>query len=337
MKDLNIGQFVNRFLNPDVQKGLAKNLDALKTQIPGVASGDYSSTAKSSGFVFTNLPDPRVGQSNFQMAQLNNVDKSNLIKELLNLPKEIKEFLKMMTEDGQSAKLSEPELMNLLLTKSIDLSKLTVFMQQNGKEAVTKLFQMIANFNQLGTAIKTTELNELTTIINACIPTAGTTTTQTLKNIMLLYLPWLPLGEHVGFNLEIGSSGGEDEKESDDSVTILISTQNFGNVQVVLFKVAQEEINIQISCSKDFPKEEVEKALKQESKDYNVNTGIAFEEKENFNKEKKEFAQTQVSLNTSPGINPFLILMSFSVIKIIIGIDKSDSLRQTRKEMLKED
>lgn len=333
MKDINIGQFVNRFINADAGRKLNSTLESMNNQ-SGVESGDYSVPVRPSVPNFTKAPEQQqVQQTTVQLAQLNNLDKSLLIKELLNLPKEIKEFLLMMTSENQNKNVNPQEMANLLMTNTMDLSKVVVFMQQNGKDAVSKLFQMIANFNQMGVSIKTNELTELTTIINACIPTAGTTQAQTLKNLMLLYLPWLPLGEQNAFNLEIGSSGSNGEKISDDSVTILISTENFGNVQVVLFKVGQESINMQISCSKEFPKEEAEKALKQESKSYNIHTGIAFEEKESFNKEKKEISKTQVSLNTSPGVNPFLILMAHSVIKIIIGIDKSDSLRQTRKEM----
>lgn len=332
MKDVNIGQVVYRFLNPDLNKKLNRTIESMNSQ--SLNLNDEENIARPPVSAFTNAPEQQqVRQNTVQLAQLNNMDKSLLVKELLNLPKEIKEFLLMMTSENQASSANQQELMNVLLTNTMDLSKIVIFMQQNGKDAVTKLFQMIANFNQMGTSIKTNELTELTSIINACIPTAGTTQSQTLKNIILLYLPWLPLGEQNAFNLEIGSSGSDAEKISDDSVTILISTENFGNVQVVLFKIGQESINMQISCSKEFPKEEAEKALKQEAKDYNIHTGIVFEEKENFSKEKKETLKTQVSLNTSPGVNPFLILMAHSVIKIIIGIDKSDSLRQTRKEM----
>lgn len=336
MKDVNIGQFVYRFLDTDVANKLGRLMAGPKSQSLGLNNEEATASARPPVSNFTNTQEQQVHQSNMQLAQLNNIDKSLLIKELLNLPKEIKEFLTMMTQETQ-VQTNEQEMMNLLMGSTMDLSKLVVFMQQNGKDALSKLFQMIANFNQMGTSIKTNELTELTTIINACIPTAGTTQSQTLKNIMLLYLPWLPLGEQNAFNLEIGTSGSDDENVSDDSVTILISTENFGNVQVILFKMGQEAINIQISCSKEFPKEDVEKALKLEAKNYNIHTGIAFDEKENFSKEKKENSNTQVSLNTSPGVNPFLILMAHSVIKIIIGIDKSDSLRQTRKEMLKND
>lgn len=334
MTNINFTQALSRFLKMDFPKNdvdtVAQRLANLAAYSPADAMTQKQAAAPRPPIVHNEAP---LVQS--QLAQLNNVDKTSLLKELINLPKDIKDFLLIMTAETQPEILNNEQLANTLLANNLDLSKLTAFIQQNGKEAVTKIFQMIANFNQMGVQTNTSELNEMTAIINACIPTADTSQIQTLKNIMLLYLPWLPLGEQNAFNLEVGtkSNGGEDE-DLDDSVTILISTENFGNIQVVLFKSGKEAINIQISCSKEFPKEQVEKALKQESKDYNIQTGIAFEEKENFTKEKKEFSKTQVSLNTSPGVNPFLILMAHSVIKIIIGIDKSDSLRQNRYEML---
>lgn len=336
MTNINFTQALSRFLKMDFPKNdvdtVAQRLANLAAFVPTDSLAQKQVAAPRSPVVNNEAP---LAQS--QLAQLNNVEKTALLKELINLPKDIKDFLVMMTAESQTEILNNEQLANTLLANNLDLSKVAVFIQQNGKEAVTKIFQLIANFNQMGVRTNISELSEMTAIINACIPTADAPQLQTLKNIMLLYLPWLPLGEQNSFNLEIGKkSNGDEEEISDDSVTILIATENFGNVQVVLFKSGKEAINIQISCSKEFPKEEVEKALMLESKDYNIHTGIAFDEKENLSKEKKEYSKTQVSLNTSPGVNPFLILMAHSVIKIIIGIDKSDSLRQNRYKMLEE-
>lgn len=332
MSDFNIGQPINRFSGADYSHKSAKSSEGVGFQQPppNVQNAPQQAPHRNLNQTLTQ----QANLMNSQLAQLNNIDKSILLKELFNLPQDIKDFLLMMTSSNTTKNVNPQELMTLLMNSNIDLSKLVLFMQQNGKEALSKLFQMVANFNQLGTSMKTAQMNELSAIINACIPTAGTSQTQTLKNILLLYLPWLPLGEQNGFELEIGNNGGEDGKQSDDSITILISTVNFGNVQVQLFKEPQKKINMQIACSKEFPKKEIEKEIQNEALNYNVQTGIVFEEKQTFSKEKQLTQNTQVSMNTSPGVNPFLILMAQAVIKTIIGIDKNYSLRETRKENL---
>ena len=57
-------------------------------------------------------------------------------------------------------------------------------------------------------------------------------------------------------------------------------------------------------------------------------------EKAAYSKEKKEKSQTQVCLNTSPKVNPFLLLISNTVIKNVHIIDSKENLRNERKEKI---
>ncbi|MDD3237247.1 MAG: hypothetical protein PHV37_04040 [Candidatus Gastranaerophilales bacterium] len=334
MSDMNIGQSSNNFNSQNFVNNSASNAKN--------ADGVNFKSSQNNAMPQTPTPAPTITYQqiaaqtkyiNTQLAQLNSGDKGVLLRDLLNLPQNLKDFLLMMTS-SVTAETTASQLETLMMNSNLDISKLIQFMQQNGKEALSKLYQMIANFNQMGTSMKTAQLNELSAVINACIPTTGTSQTQMIKNILLLYLPWLPLGEENGFSLEINEKTTGGNGESDDSVTILIATKHFGNVQVVLFKAPQKAIAMQITCSKEFPKNEVEKNLSGEALNYNVQTEIAFEERENFSKTKEDKTKTEVTLNTSPGVNPFLILMAQAVIKTIIGIDKNYDLTESRKEKL---
>ena len=51
-------------------------------------------------------------------------------------------------------------------------------------------------------------------------------------------------------------------------------------------------------------------------------------------KDKNEKTQTEVFINVSSGINPFLLLISNTVIKIIHTIDEKENLREQRKEKI---
>ena len=209
------------------------------------------------------------------------------------------------------------------------------FMQQNGKDALGKLFNMTAKFAPTGNITTGSQMGELIAILNACTPKADTQQVQVLKNMMLLYLPWLPLGEQ-NFSIEIGTSqkNGEEGGGGEDSVTILIQTVNFGNVQVLIFK-SDSTINFNITAGDIFPKEDIISLIKSEAKDYNVQTEMSFEKKEVLGKKQKpENAQTQVSVNTSSQVNPFLILMAQLAVRIIIEFDKNASLVENRKAKL---
>lgn len=344
MSNINLGQFLNSLFKTNINSNAQSNISS-------VAASNQSIGAEPDNF-FTPLPTPRItyhldtpeSQLANQLTQLNNADKSTYVKDLLNLPQTMEDFLLLMTSAATNSSataktatiISANDLAALLLSSNLDLSKMATLLQQNGKEALSKLIQMTAKYNQMGVSMKNDQMNELASIINASISTAGASQNQALKTFLLLYLPWLPLGENTNFSIEVGSGSPEDGGESDDSVTILISTENFGNVQIVLFKQGNKSINMQIACSKEFPKEFVEKAIAVQADNYNVQTGITFEEKQIEKPKKQDTSQTQVSLNTSPGVNPFLILMAHAVIKIVIGLDKAYSLSEDRKKLVEE-
>ncbi len=273
--------------------------------------------------------------ANMQSAQMQGPELSLILKDLLSMQKDIETFLTSMTTNQNTAQMSKADIAKLLMNSQMDLSQLKLFMQTNGKESLAKLFNMTANFAQSGAVARSSQMSELIALLNACTPNADTSQAQVLKNMMLLYLPWLPLGEQ-NFTLEIGSKKGSDgEQAGEDTVTMLISTINFGNVQVLIFKSDKTMINFNITASSIFPKDEVMRILKAEAQDYNVQTSMVFEKKENLKKtDKNTDTKAQVSVNTSKHINPFLILMAQTAIRVIIEIDKNASLVETRKEKL---
>ena len=74
--------------------------------------------------------------------------------------------------------------------------------------------------------------------------------------------------------------------------------------------------------------------MKEEGKKYNINIKFDTAKKEAFNKEKNEKASTQVCMNVGPGVNPFLLLISNSLIKAVHLIDTKEKLKEHRKEKL---
>ena len=333
MNIINLGQVVYNFLRIDI-----KNKNQQIVQDPHLDPFSYESMMEQQDNLQNSVAqnasrNQELNTEKAQLAKLKTPEKALLLKELMNLPKDVKEFLLIMSSEEQPSGLSNQELAKLLINNNLDLSKLAMFIQQNGKEALSKLFQMIANFNAIGASIESSQLNDLSKVINACVSASGEKPSQALKNVLLLYLPWLPVHDSSAFKLEIAESSGAAAGSEEDSITILISTVNFGNVQAVIIKEDKSSINIFLTCSEEFPSKKIEELIKEESKNYNVQSNISIDTKESLTT-NPENAQTQVCMNVSPGVNPFLILMAGSVIKAVISLDNSDSLRQTRKEML---
>lgn len=267
----------------------------------------------------------------FALAQMESTQRAVLVKELLNLPSTLQELISTLqnsqTQNAQNT-AQNAQLQNL---QTINIAALMQLMQTNGKDALAKIMQLAGMLNKQGN-VDNKQLQELQFIVNACMPNATTTNTQFMKNLILLYLPWLPIGENNNFDIEFTSSeeqGGEDT--SDDTITILIKTENYGNVKVLLVLEAANRVNIVINCAKIFPKELLLSKLKENSKEYKLETAVAVNEHETV--ERSELSNEQkIHMSGASVLNPYVLLMAHAVIRNVIEIDKSQSLVQTRKK-----
>ena len=267
-------------------------------------------------------------QTTSQLASLNQQQLTNMIKDLLNFAKNFDAFLSQLTVNSQNI---NKQTALLMLASTLNLTQLSSLLQNNSKDAMTNLYQMLAQYNQLGVSIKDEQLTQLSKLISF-VAASASSDVQSLKTTMLMYLPWLPLTDPNAFKLEITNAGSDNNDISDDFVTVLIATENFGNLQANIYKTQQDGIRIELITSETFPQNDFVILMKEESKKYSININFQLEKKEIFNKSKNENATTQVSMNTSPGVNPFLLLISNALIKNVHIIDDKENLKEKRKE-----
>ena len=79
---------------------------------------------------------------------------------------------------------------------------------KNSKQAVANLILAMASASKNN--MTNDQIRDTLSILNSCIAMAESNNpSQTLKGLMLLYLPWLPLNEGVGFDLELTPPEGE--------------------------------------------------------------------------------------------------------------------------------
>jgi hypothetical protein len=227
----------------------------------------------------------------------------------------------------QMASQVQPSLKNLeILTNGmINLNELSILFQKNGKDAITKLIMSMTEISKSGVT-DLTQLKEMAKLINASISVAAENNPQkTLKLLLMLYLPWLPLEDGVGFDLELQQQ--EDAKDDSDCIlTISITTINYDLVKATIVLDTQNSVQVIIECNKDFPKKELQLRIDKEQKNYSMISVINFETNENRQKNvyEKQFATINTSQVTQ--INPYLLLMAHSVIKHVIDIDNNKTL-----------
>lgn len=206
-------------------------------------------------------------------------------------------------------------------SQMINIADIAVLIQTNGKDAVTKLILAMANAAKQGTS-DLAGLKESAKLINASIALASTDNpAQTLKTLMLLYLPWLPLHEGADFDLEVETS--EVGEENDSILIITITTVHWGVVVATLILENSNAVHINIECSEEFPKDELLLRIEGEQKHYSMESVISFETKKvSDNLHKPDITNAKINMSHTNEISPYLLLSAHALIRHTIDLDR---------------
>ena len=200
----------------------------------------------------------------------------------------------------------------------INIADIANLIKMNGKDAITQIIINMANASKNGIT-DVSQMKDAAKLINASIAVAGQKdNAQTLKMLMLLYLPWLPLQEGVDFELEIQA---KDEKSLDNSMLVVrVQTVHYGEIVAVLTLEKANAVNIDIQCSETFPRDEL--SLRLEGENYSAMSSINYTEKSNDNS-KAEKAQATINMSNTNEINPYLLLYAHLIIRNVVEMDKN--------------
>lgn len=372
MSGIDINRFLNKFgQNYQHQRMLSSKAGTQSAQISDQLSQKASDTAERS--VVQNLKQSTTVnlRQSVQMNTLQSIDRAIYAKDLMQMPKNINEFIYMVQRGltqsqfnqlfanqlaAQKNSLSQlqaqilaqlqgltvstaKEAVNFQLASQlssslknleilsggmINLNEISLFFQKNGKEALTKLIMAMTEASKSGVT-DLSQMKDMAKLINASISIAAENNPQkTLKLLLMLYLPWLPLEDGVGFDLEVEQKSNAHE-ESDSILNITISTVNYGTVAATLILETSNSVQISIECSENFPKPELQLRIDKEKTHYAVDSVVSYE----VNKDSKTVsknASVNVNMSQTTEINPYLLLMAHSIIKHVIDIDNNKSL-----------
>lgn len=239
------------------------------------------------------------------------------------------ENISAMNLQIQGAKVQQ-DVIALFFSGMVSLPDISKLIVQNGKQAVAALIIAMASASKQG--VSNEQIQETLSIINSCISMAESNNpAQTLKSLMLLYLPWLPLNEGIGFDLEITPQDGENDS-NDSKLTVLIQTKNFGNIKGEFTLTTRNSVDVLIICTENFPKKLLQKSLMDESNSHAMNTNIDIEEVSPKKEELNEVNETKVNLSATNEMNPYLLLMAHAFIRNTILIDNNSNLNSSQQQ-----
>ena len=139
-----------------------------------------------------------------------------------------------------------------------------------------------------------------------------------------MYLPWLPLKDGVGFDLEIEAQNKENS-QGNSVLTVTVTTINYGIVIAILALETSNSVAIAIECNEKFPKEELNSRINNDKHNYSISTNTTFAINKDL-KPKTNKAGANINMAQTTEINPYLLLMAHTIIKHVIDIDNNTSI-----------
>lgn len=304
------------------QNSTARTLENFNTGQNIQTGGNSSTQSNSTPLNYTNITQN--GLSNVNQNIISTVEieqRANYIKDLLNLPRDFETFINQI-QSGTNPVFKD--LNKLLINGKIDINSLTLLLADNSKEAVQKLMETIVSVSKMGSN-NVSELKKLMGLFSSA--TSSIEPAQTMKNILMLYLPYLPLSIrhelNLDFNIDIFDKidGPDPDKENKtETIKIMIQTANYGNILATLELALNNEIDILIEAGENFSEKEVLDEFKKENKKLNTRTNISIEK----NDSKLVNDSQNIQIIASNFVSPKLVFAAHSLIKIIINVDSSN-------------
>lgn len=231
-------------------------------------------------------------------------------------------YANLAINDAQNPTLTQmrqrlsDDAIELLFTGLINLKDLSNTMKENGHDARSKLIIAMAAATKQG--IDSSQISGTMKMISEQLATEENNPASILKNIIMLYLPWYPLQEGVGFNLSIETMNGDSDFSS--LLKVFIQTRNYGNVNGSLVLLSGNNVDMNIQCNDTFPQDDLLDRMKDVTQNHSIQSNITVEERAQMANEA-ENQQAKVNMSSTYELNPFLLLMAHSFIKNTIIID----------------
>jgi len=265
---------------------------------------------------------------------INRIEQANLIKELLNLPKDIAELFSFLMYKQISSETLET-LLKQNQKLNVDLIRQTL--EENSKESLNKLLKL---FQQApGGTQNTEQIKEILALLSQVIPKKDASAQEILTNLTLLYLPWLPLSEKQDIEIRFEKREREEDDNSEQTVLVIyITTINLGRfkISIILNKDCSVKIEIENTETLTETSEYLKKILKrinEQTRKDKINAKLELmiisDSKESSEEKKRE-----VIISPSRDVSPVLVITAQKIAKIILETDEKISLLERRQEMV---
>jgi hypothetical protein len=315
--------FRNINLNNQGVKNVAPKSDA------GVEGFSMRETSQSSQ---RQLTSQQVLSNNVHFNVLTRAEQAVLLRDMMNLPKEITSLLALLAFNNTDSKLLQELFADM--TKLILISDIQKVLDTNSKDLLNKLLKLIQPTP--GNIQNVDQLKDLISTMQGLIPAFNSPNNEVLKSVILLYLPWLPLVQPQDFRIEYQEENKEEEQAEDVSLVIYITTENIGRLKCIVrsnnntLHIQVESLNYDESIKDHLSA--INKKINEEIKSAKItaSTELSSYKSKEINKSERR----EVSIQQGHSISPKILMAAHIITKVVFEIDENISLRKKREEIV---
>lgn len=332
------------FISPKGLRLILKTLSTIKTIQEGggnQAEQNRINTGKPIN-TFTNIPVKTNFQNEMKAQMLNRTEQSLLMKELLNIPKDLKQLLALFANKNTSSQAFSRLLQSTSF--KINTEIIQQLLETNSREVINRLIRLIQQAP--GNTQNYDQLKPLLALLAQVTPARDSSPQEVLAHLLLLYLPWLPLMEEqrIMVRFEKKKSGGSDEDQV--AMVIYISTINLGRFKVSILIDKDKKLDIHIEHISETDEKESDEEIKARKEILdNILKSFDAEVKEEKIKanayvsevKQKNFTESEernVTISKVNSISPAILLAAQKIARIILEIDEKICLQEKRKRNL---
>lgn len=309
---------------------LSKAVNTAAVDSDGKGSNQYTDSANNS--VKTNITTSINTQAKLLTLEQNAV----LLRELLDIPQELSDFIKLfVTSNDESIEtLLKNGLTQEVLNEQLNLANIQQFLDNNAKDVINKLLKIIQQDFRNPQASE--QLKDILNALNQVLPQNKTQQQDTLKAIILLYLPWLPLPPPKNLKIGVEANKNGQSEEGEEYLVIVINTIAFGQLKVSLSinQAGQLKINIEFQeekTGKNFKLQIIEK-IHEEIEKLKITPTTTFSPL--IKSKEGEDPQRSISFQQISAVSQRLMLSAYAIIKIIFEFDDKEALLAKRKKII---
>jgi hypothetical protein len=171
------------------------------------------------------------------------------------------------------------------------------------------------------------------------IPTANMPNNEVLKNIILLYLPRIPLVQPQDISIELEKRESPEEQDEDTIMIIYLSTENIGRLKGIIALNKDNNLNIQIQSINydDNIKEYLELIHKKVDEEIKLNKLSAKSEINSYkSRELNKSERREIAIQTCSGISPKIMMATYIITRVVFEVDENISLLKNRERMVQD-